>query len=150
MEIEKIKRLVDLMKSSGLTEFTMKDDKIELVLKRGSGDPQVACGAPPPTPASAPPPPETAETAVVPNDTEGLIEISSPVVGTFYQRPAADKPNYVNEGDDVREETVVCIVEAMKVMNEIKAEVKGTIVKILVEDASPVQYGQPLFLVDAK
>ena len=79
-----------------------------------------------------------------------LIEIPSPIVGTFYRKPAPDQPAHVNEGDSVGPDSVVCIVEAMKVMNEIHAEVSGTISKVLVEDGDPVQFGQPLFLVEPK
>ncbi len=74
-------------------------------------------------------------------------EIASPMVGTFYRAPTPDAGPYVSVGDEVNEDSVVCIVEAMKVMNEIKAELKGTVTKVLVEDGTPVQYGQPLFLV---
>ena len=77
-----------------------------------------------------------------------MIEIPSPIVGTFYRRPSPDTDNFVQVGEEVSEETVVCIIEAMKVMNEVKAEVKGVIRKILVDDATPVQYGQSLFLVE--
>jgi acetyl-CoA carboxylase biotin carboxyl carrier protein len=73
------------------------------------------------------------------------ITITSPIVGTFYSAPAPDKPPYVKAGDSVDEDTVICIVEAMKVMNEIKAEVRGTVVRVLVENATSVEYGQPLF-----
>ena len=96
---------------------------------------------------SAEPKQEIKSTDVKKEENEGLIEIPSPIVGTFYRKPAPDKPNFVSEGDLVGSDSVVCIVEAMKVMNEIKAEVSGTVSKILVEDGSPVQFGQPLFLV---
>jgi acetyl-CoA carboxylase biotin carboxyl carrier protein len=76
------------------------------------------------------------------------ITIKSPMIGTFYRRPSPDKPNFVEPGDDVSVGKVVCIIEAMKLFNEIESEVKGTIVKVLVEDSSPVEYDQPLFLVD--
>jgi len=99
----------------------------------------------PAAPAAAP------VAAAVPEDEDdGLIEIPSPIVGTFYRKPAPDADNFADVGTVVSEETVVCIIEAMKVMNEIKAEVKGVIKKILVDDATPVQYGQPLFLVEPK
>ena len=81
------------------------------------------------------------------DDTNRLIEITSPIVGTFYRKPDPEKPNFANEGDLIGSDSVDCIVEAMKVMNEIKAEVSGTITKDLVEDGAPVQFGQPLFLV---
>jgi acetyl-CoA carboxylase biotin carboxyl carrier protein len=150
MDISEIKRIVKLMEDKGLTEFSMKDDKGELLLKRGC-DPQVIYSAPPaaamPTAPAAPAPAEAPAAAPVPSN---LIEITSPIVGTFYRKPAPDKPAHINEGDSVSPDSVVCIVEAMKVMNEIHAEVSGTISKVLVEDGDPVQFGQPLFLVEPK
>ena len=153
MDISEIKRIVKLMEDKGLTEFSMKDDKGELLLKRGC-DSQVIYSAPPaaaipaaPTPAAPAAPAEAPAAAPTPSN---LIEITSPIVGTFYRKPAPDKPAHVNEGDSVSPDSVVCIVEAMKVMNEIHAEVSGTISKVLVEDGDPVQFGQPLFLVEPK
>ncbi len=149
MEIKDIKRIVELMKSNDLTEFSMKDEEFELALKRGSNEPQVVYAAPVVAPAVAPT--AVAPAVVAPADEDdGLIEIPSPIVGTFYQKPAPDAENFAVVGKEVSEDTVVCIIEAMKVMNEIKADVKGVIKKILVDDASPVQYGQPLFLVEPK
>ena len=81
-------------------------------------------------------------------DDSKYIAIKSPMIGTFYRKPSPDKPNFVNVGDDVSNESVVCIIEAMKLFNEIEAEVSGKIVKMLVDDGSPVEYDQPLFLVD--
>ena len=153
MDISEIKRIVKLMEDKGLTEFSMKDANGELLLKRGGGEPQVVYSAPPaaaipaaPTVASATSS-EAPAAAPIPSN---LIEITSPIVGTFYRKPAPDQPAHVNEGDSVSPDSVVCIVEAMKVMNEINAEVTGTIKEVLVEDGDPVQYGQPLFLVEPK
>lgn len=81
-------------------------------------------------------------------ENNNYIEIKSPMIGTFYRKPAPDKPNFVNIGDDVKNETVVCVIEAMKLFNEIEAEMSGKIVKVLVDDGSPVEYDQPLFLVE--
>ncbi len=154
MDISEIKRIVKLMEEKGLTEFSMKDANGELLLKRGGGDPQVVYSAPPAVaaaPVAAAPaaaaPAEAAAPAAAPSN---LLEITSPMVGTFYRKPAPDKPAHVNEGDSVSESSTVCIVEAMKVMNEIAAEVSGTIVEVLVEDGAPVQFGQPLFTVEPK
>jgi acetyl-CoA carboxylase biotin carboxyl carrier protein len=104
--------------------------------------------APAPAPAAAPAsaPPKAAEPAPV--EADKLVTIKSPMIGTFYRSPAPDKPLFINIGDDVNVGKVVCIIEAMKLFNEIESEVKGRIVKVLVEDASPVEYDQPLFLVD--
>jgi acetyl-CoA carboxylase biotin carboxyl carrier protein len=150
MEIKDIKRIVELVKNNELTEFSLKDKDFELMLKRGGE--QVVYTAPPV--AAAPAVAPTSAPAVAPAPAEDasddLPEILSPIVGTFYRKPSPDADVFVQVGDEVDEDTVVCIVEAMKVMNEIKAECKGVIKKILVEDASPVQYGQPLFLVEPK
>ena len=153
MEIKDIKRIVELMKSNDLTEFSMKDDDIELALKRGNNEPQVVYAAPVAAAPGAPVPAAAAPSAAAPADVdedEGLIEIPSPIVGTFYRKPAPDADNFAQVGTEVTEDSVVCIIEAMKVMNEIKAEVKGVIKKVLVDDTTPVQYGQPLFLVEPK
>jgi len=88
------------------------------------------------------------ETQKTEEDTNKYVEIKAPMVGTFYRKPAPDKPSYVNVGDEVTPGKVVCIIEAMKLFNEIEAEVTGKIVKILVDDASPVEFDQPLFLID--
>ncbi len=153
MEIKDIKRLVELMKVNDLTEFSMKDDDFELALKRGGDEPQVvyaASAAPVAGLAPAAAPAAAAPAAEPADENDGLIEIPSPIVGTFYRKPAPDADNFAEVGMEVSPDSVVCIIEAMKVMNEIKADVKGVIKKILVDDTSPVQYGQPLFLVEPK
>jgi acetyl-CoA carboxylase biotin carboxyl carrier protein len=149
MEFKEIKRIVELMKSNDLSEFSLKDAEFELSLKRGGDEPQVVYAAAP-APAAGALATTAAEAAPVVDENDGLIEIPSPIVGTFYRKPAPDADNFAEIGTEITEESVVCIVEAMKVMNEIKADVKGIIRKILVDDASPVQYGQPLFLVEPK
>lgn len=149
MEIKEIKRIVELMKDNDLTEFSIKDENFELAMKRGTGEPQVVYATPVAAPVASAAP--VAAPATVPADEDdGLIEIPSPIVGTFYRKPAPDADNFAQVGTEVSEDSVVCIIEAMKVMNEIKAEVKGVIRKILVDDATPVQYGQPLFLVEPR
>lgn len=152
MDISEIKRIVKLMEDKGLTEFSMKDANGELLLKRGGGEPQVVYSAPPAAaiPAAPAVPAAPAEAPAAAATPSNLIEITSPIVGTFYRKPAPDQPAHVNEGDSVTPDSVVCIVEAMKVMNEINAEVTGTIKEVLVEDGDPVQFGQPLFLVEPK
>lgn len=154
MELKDIKKVVQMMKENDLTEFLLEDDTCTLQMKRGSGEvPQVIAAAPVAAapvaapavaPAAAPAPAAEAASAA----DEGLVEITSPMVGTFYAAPSPDSDVFVQVGADVTADSVVCIVEAMKVMNEIKADVKGTIKKILVDNATPVQFGQPLFLVD--
>ena len=154
MEIKDIRRIVELMKNNDLTEFAMKDDNFELALKRGSEQPVIyaapAAGVPAAmVPVAAPAAPAPVADPAVDED-DGLIEIPSPIVGTFYRKPAPDADNFAQVGTEVSEDTVVCIIEAMKVMNEIKAEVNGVIKKVLVDDTTPVQYGQPLFLVEPR
>ena len=151
MDISEIKQIVKLMEAKGLTEFSFKDQNREFCLKRGNGEQPVVITQPT-APAIAPvmqvPEPVANESSENKNDdTNGLIEITSPIVGTFYRKPDPEKPNFANEGDLIGSDSVVCIVEAMKVMNEIKAEVSGKITKVLVDDGAPVQFGQPLFLV---
>ena len=151
MEIKEIKRIAELMKNNDLTEFSMKDNDFELGMKRGSGEGQVVYAAPAAAqmaPAAGPAPVSAPDPAA--DEDDGLIEIPSPIVGTYYCKPAPDTDLFVQVGTEVTEDTVVCIIEAMKVMNEIKAEVKGIIKKMLIDDATPVQYGQPLFLVEPK
>ena len=154
MELKDIKKVVQMMKENGLTEFLLEDEACTLQLKRGSGEaaqvvaaaPQVVAAPAPitPVPAAAPATAPAAPTAA----DEGLVEITSPMVGTFYRSPSPDSDSFVEVGAQVTEDSVVCIVEAMKVMNEINADVRGTIKKILVDNATPVQFGQPMFLVD--
>jgi len=154
MEIKEIKRIVELMKNNDLTKFSMKDEGFELTLRRG-GDQQIVVAAAPAAVApvaAAPAPVAAAPAGEAPaaDENDGLVEIPSPIVGTFYSKPAPDADAFVQVGDEVSEDTVVCVIEAMKVMNEIKAEVKGVIKEILVDDTTPVQYGQSLFLVEPK
>ena len=152
MEIKDIKRIVEMMKNNDLTKFTMKDEGFELTMKRGAEQQVVVAAAPAmAAPIAAAPAAVALAAAVAPaavDEDDGLIEIPSPIVGTFYRRPAPDADDFVQVGTEVTEDTVVCIIEAMKVMNEIKAEVKGVIKKVLIDDASPVQYGQSLYLVE--
>ncbi len=105
--------------------------------------PLAACPA-----ASAAPSAPAAQPAAAPAASDNLVTIKSPMIGTFYRSASPDKPSFVNVGDDVNTGSVICIIEAMKLFNEIESEVKGRIVKVLVDDASPVEYDQPLFLVE--
>lgn len=154
MDLKDIKKVVQMMKENDLTEFNLENEECSLQMKRGSAEAaQVVATAPQvvAAPAAAPVPSvaapvEAAAPASAADD--GLVEITSPMVGTFYRSPSPDADAFVEVGADVGEDSVVCIVEAMKVMNEIKADVKGTIKKILVDNATPVQFGQPLFLVE--
>lgn len=149
MELKDIKRIMQMMKENDVTEFAMEDEDFVLELSRGiAGAAQVIAApqmvAAPVAAAAAVSAPE----APVADETDGLVEITSPMVGTFYRSPSPEADMFTEIGASITEDSVVCIVEAMKVMNEIQADVKGTIKKILVENATPVQFGQPLFLVD--
>jgi acetyl-CoA carboxylase biotin carboxyl carrier protein len=152
MELKEIKKIVELMTANDLAEFLLEEESFTLQLKRGSASvmqmvsaPQMAAA---PLAAPAPAPAAAAAPAPAANDNAGLLEVKSPMVGTFYNSPSPDSDSFVQIGQDVTPDTVVCIIEAMKVMNEIQAEVKGKIKKVLVDNATPVQFGQPLFLVD--
>lgn len=152
MDIKDIKRIVDLMTRNDLTEFSLDDNGFKLELKRGSSEiPQYMQAAPMAVAAPvamAAPAHATCAPAAAPAPVVEGEEITSPIVGTFYGSPSPESPAFVKVGDTVTEDTVVCIIEAMKVMNEIKAEVSGVVKKMLVEDGAPVQYGQALFILE--
>jgi len=159
MELEQIKAIIVMMKENDLSEFSMEQDGLKIRIKRGPEGFQQTVSVPAPVPVVAPVaatvPPSVAEAApaqaVAAVAPASEIEfITSPMVGTFYRAPSPESPPYVEAGQHVDEETVVCIVEAMKVMNEIKAEIKGTITEVLVENAKPIEFGQKLFAVRVK
>ena len=162
MDIKLIRRLVRLMNGGGITELEIDDEKsgLRVRMRRGAEEGAAAPsqvvyqlpGAAPaaaPAAAGAPGPPLAGGVAAggAPAAGAGLHPITSPLVGTFYRSPSPDSDPYAEVGSRVTAESVVCIVEAMKVMNEIRAEVAGEIVEVLVENGEPVEYGQPLFLV---
>ena len=154
---DKIRKLVEMMSENELSEICIKDGQDEIMLKRPGAAPIVTTEAAPqvvvsaPQQAASPAPVTLAATAPGPQpaaDTDaGLAPIKSPMVGTFYAAPDPQSPSFVKIGDHVTADTVVCIVEAMKVFNEIKAETSGTIEKILVKNEEPVEFGQPMFMV---
>jgi acetyl-CoA carboxylase biotin carboxyl carrier protein len=152
LELKDIKAVIDLMKKNDLSVFEMEKDGFKLKLQKGAGD-QTVFAAPPAAPAAAPASsaPASATTAAPPAQesakSAGLREVLSPMVGTFYRSASPESPPFVDVGKEVTEETVVCIIEAMKVMNEIKAEVKGVIAEVVAESGKPVQFGQVLFRV---
>jgi len=152
MNIKEIKEMINLMNENGLTELEIEKDGLKLRLKKGpAGIQQEISFAPQfsPSAASAAGSLQAAqEETQAQIKAKGLVEIKSPMVGTFYRAPAPDAAPYVQEGQDIDIGQVVCIVEAMKLMNEIKSEVKGKVVRILVENADPVEFGQTLFLVE--
>lgn len=154
MDIKEIKAIVDLMKRSSLTEFQLEEKDLKLkICRKGEEAPtiyQATTPAPFPiqttgiaaVPSGAPAPAQQ-EPAAAAVDEKKLIK--SPMVGTFYLAPSPESPPFVSIGDSVSDETVVCIIEAMKVMNEITAETKGKIAEVLIENGDNVEYGQPLF-----
>jgi acetyl-CoA carboxylase biotin carboxyl carrier protein len=153
MDIKKIQELIKLINKSNIGEITIEEDGTKITLKQKPEPVQnfIASASAPayaPQTQSAPLPPPTTPTAAAPPKTDNLLVIKSPMIGTFYRQAGPGKPVFANIGDEVEEGKVVCIIEAMKLFNEIESEVKGKIVKVLVEDASPVEYDQPLFLVD--
>lgn len=141
--MEELREIADLVDEHGFTDFEFENKKIRVRLSKAT-----LIAAQPAAAPAASVPISSGET-VAPGSEEpsddGLKKVTSPIVGTFYRSPAPDKPSYVKEGDNVAPDTVICIVEAMKLMNEIQAETSGEIVKIYVENGQPVEYGQPLF-----
>ena len=148
MDMDELHKLIELMNENELLELELVEDSKKIRLKKKyDGGPKVIAA-----PMAAAPMAQAAAPAAAPQEAPagapaGTIEIKSPMVGTFYRSANPESPPYVDEGDEVNADTVVCIVEAMKVFNEIKAEMEGTIVSILVENGQTVEYGQPMFLV---
>lgn len=157
METKDIQKLIDFISQSGLDEVNIETSELKLAIKRYSNAAPVAVQAQPtyvaPAPVAAPAPVQqvaaAAPVAAAPvAEASNLITIKSPMIGTFYRSAGPDKPNFVDAGDDVSTGKVVCIIEAMKLFNEIESEISGKIVKVLVENATPVEFDQPLFLVE--
>lgn len=161
MDIKEIQNLIKFVARSGAAEVNLETEDFKINIKTDAAykteaqvpqmisvpqvaQPQVAApAAAAPAPAAAAPPAAAEST-----DDSKYVTINSPMIGTFYRRPSPDKDLFVNVGDEVGPGSVVCIIEAMKLFNEIESEISGTIVKILVDDQVPVEYDQPLFLVD--
>lgn len=155
MDIKQIQELVKLINKTSIGEITIEENGKKITIKQ-KNDPVQNIIAAAPTMASAPVAPQPAPAAPVSiaspksetSKTDNYVTIKSPMIGTFYRQSGPGKPIFVNVGDEVGPGKVVCIIEAMKLFNEIESDIKGRIVKVLVEDASPVEYDQPLFLVD--
>ena len=155
MDIKQIQELVKLINKTNIGEITIEEEGVKITVKQKKDPVQniIAGNAAPAyaSPATTAPAPATAAPiAAKPPEpkADNLITIKSPMIGTFYRQAGPGKPILASVGDEVTTGKVVCIIEAMKLFNEIESEVKGKIVKVLVEDASPVEYDQPLFLVD--
>jgi acetyl-CoA carboxylase biotin carboxyl carrier protein len=158
MNLEEIKQILDLVREHDLSEFELEQEGVKLrVRKRGSEAPtMVVSAAPAPalpgTPQASLPPVGAAQAAADPGDAVAGVELAvvkSPIVGTFYRTPEPNAPPFVSVGDIVRKNQVLCIIEAMKLMNEIVSEYDGEIVEVFVESGQPVQYGERLFAIKA-
>ena len=155
MDLKEIQALIKFVSTSGVDEVEISQKDFKIAIKKNPAQittaqittavaPQpMAIAAPAPAPVAA-----AAPAAAAPAKADNLITIKSPMVGTFYRTPNPDSPAFVNVGDDVKPGKVVCIIEAMKLFNEIESEISGKIVKVLVDNATPVEYDQPLFLVE--
>ncbi len=157
MDFKQIQELIKLVNDSNIGEVTIEQKEFRLTIKQKEEQITQMVSAPLQAPVYSQPAPQQAALPSGGSETRpagsapassNTITIKSPMIGTFYRRPSPDKPNFVEIGDEVSPGKVVCIIEAMKLFNEIESEVKGRIVKLLVEDASPVEYDQPLYLVE--
>ena len=158
MDLKEIQNLIKFVAKSGTSEVKLETDDFKITIKTGSEDSvttvvqQAAVPMQQPVIAAAPPQevapaPAAAPQAAVIEDSK-YITVKSPIIGTFYRRPSPDKPLFAEVGQTISEGDVLCVIEAMKLFNEIESEISGKIVKVLVDDASPVEFDQPLFLVD--
>jgi len=157
LDLKQIKQIIDLMKRSELSEFEFEEEGFKIKIKRGAGGLPIVSSVPHsahPFPTASQEGNNPARNAGAPaqatpqgGDEVGFAYVKSPMVGTFYRSPSPENPPFVENGTKVEDKSVVCIIEAMKIMNEIQAETKGTVVEILVENGQPVEYGQRLFKV---
>ncbi|MDM1049155.1 MULTISPECIES: acetyl-CoA carboxylase biotin carboxyl carrier protein [Sphingobacterium] len=157
MDIKQIQDLIKFVSKSGVNEVSIEEKDFKITIKTNQEPTYVTASVPAVAPVAAPvaaapaaAPATAAPVAAAPaaDDESKYITVKSPIIGTFYRSPGPDKGSFVNVGDEIAPGKVLCIVEAMKLFNEIESEVSGKIVKILVNDAQPVEYDQPLFLVD--
>ena len=150
MDLKDIKAIIDLMKKNSISEFELERQDFKIKLKRG-GSPQIGqYDDPSVVPISLPSGVAATPLTTTPNPSavgSGDTEIKSPMIGTLYHAPSPESANYVEVGSEVNADTVVCIIEAMKVMNEIKAEVRGVITDVLIDNAKPVEFGQAIFKI---
>ncbi|GGW57599.1 acetyl-CoA carboxylase biotin carboxyl carrier protein [Winogradskyella epiphytica] len=158
MDLKEIQNLIKFVAKSGASEVKLEMDDVKITIRTGSENDttyvqQVPMQAAPVMQQQMPAQPvapaqEAPATPAAPSEDSKYITIKSPIIGTFYRKPAPDKPVFVEVGTDIKEGDVLCVIEAMKLFNEIESEVSGKIVKVLVDDSSPVEFDQPLFLVD--
>lgn len=159
MDFKQIQELIKMINKSNISELSIEQDQFKITIKQNNEVQQIVtvpavtavqpvAVAPQPVAQAAPAAAAPATPAAAPAAASNLITIKSPMIGTFYRSAGPGKPSFVNVGDEVASGKVVCIIEAMKLFNEIESEISGKIVKVLVDDASPVEYDQPLFLVE--
>jgi acetyl-CoA carboxylase biotin carboxyl carrier protein len=168
MDIDKIQALIKFVSKQGVSEVELETEDFKITIKsdKNTKEPQIIqaqmpmmgqmqqpmhAPVPAPAPVAAPaaaPAPATVAAAPAKEENSNYITVKSPMIGTFYRSAGPGKPTFAEVGDSIKEGSVTCIIEAMKLFNEIESEISGTIVKVLVDDATPVEYDQPLFLVD--
>ncbi|MEI6864882.1 acetyl-CoA carboxylase biotin carboxyl carrier protein [Flavicella sp.] len=161
MELKDIQNLIKFVAKSGASEVKLEMEDIKITVKTGPSKTETTFSQSVLSPVQIPVVSQVVPLAVAPvvpaaavaavteeNNESNLLTITSPIIGTFYRKPSPDKSNFIEIGDSVSADSVVCVIEAMKLFNEIESEVSGKIVKVLVDDSSPVEFGQPLFLVD--
>lgn len=157
MDIKQIQDLIRFVSKSGVNEVAIEQENFKITIKTNQAPTFVTATVPagqaapvalPAAPAAEEAPAATAAAAPAAVDTSKYITVKSPMIGTFYRSASPEKPFYANVGDEISTGSVLCIIEAMKLFNEIESEVSGRIVKVLVDNASPVEYDQPLFLVE--
>lgn len=167
MDLKEIQNLIKFVAKSGASEVKLETGDVKITIRTGSDEketivqqvpmggqmPQMPAQVQPqqphaPAPSQEESAPQQKEGKSAAEDDSKYITVKSPIIGTFYRKPSPDKPTFVEVGDSVKEGDVLCVIEAMKLFNEIESEVSGKIVKVLVDDASPVEFDQPLFLVD--
>ena len=155
MKIKEIQNLIKFVAKSGASEVKLEMEDVKITIKTNDGTQPVVIQdtsvVPQPVIQNHPVPPQQSGQLPSTQDVEedsNYITIKSPIIGTFYRKPSPDKPNFVEVGDSISQGSVLCVIEAMKLFNDIESEVSGKIVKILVDDSSPVEFDQPLFLVD--
>lgn len=158
MDIKEIQSLIKFVARSGASEVKLETDDIKITIRTGSAGSggettyiqhvPASVAAVPQAPAPAAPAAPAEAAPAKKEEDSNLVTIKSPIIGTFYRKPSPDKPNFVEVGDSIAVGDVLCVIEAMKLFNDIESEVSGKIVKVLVDDSSPVEFDQPLFLVD--
>ena len=155
MKLKEIQNLIKFVAKSGANEVSLEMEDVKITIKTSSETPPIVVQEPivipqqPVSPTTTSNSDATDSPADPPADDQSkLVTITSPIIGTFYRKPSPEKPTFVEVGDTITEGTVLCVIEAMKLFNDIESEISGKIVKILVDDSSPVEFDQPLFLVD--